>query len=528
MNATNTTTRQEAKEAYDKYLKLLKNLGSADSFLENAEYYIENVLPLEMPFVRGASMVPAQPCQTLVLLVGHVPDPLLQTICFYQPQARIILVLNRFYNLEPGKVMGEHMEDLIEALKEGGLLENAPQVMHYVVEPEAEGTIGPADIFQTLLGALHDTPSESIILDITGAKKSMVVGAFLYATFANVPISYVEFGDKNYDLTVGRPAGYLSQIKRLTNPYETFALREWARVRTLYERYQFREARDELVGPDGQGGAGTLLAVTRRYQPDAAPTIRRMAEALACYMYWDNGNFNSAQAQAAQLDGFSPPSVVQKLGGKWFTVSDTGFDHIPSAFYDDTEAFRAYAYDELERVDRLVRYQQDYRSAFLRAAGLNEVLLVARLVRLAETRHKSALLDALDKKTPSASKLFKALLESQDSPFSASSIVKGVDARVALKTHQGMDRWWSQTPFEARNGWEKFLAIRNKLAHTFVSVPETLARAGLQFVRANWDDFVGDGPAPKLEAAAWEWRALCKWSGVDQILPPNLLSTSGG
>ena len=48
MNATNITIRQEAKEAYSKYLRLLKNSGSADRFLENAEYYIENVLPLEM------------------------------------------------------------------------------------------------------------------------------------------------------------------------------------------------------------------------------------------------------------------------------------------------------------------------------------------------------------------------------------------------------------------------------------------------------------------------------------------------
>jgi hypothetical protein len=98
----------------------------------------------------------------------------------------------------------------------------------------------PEAVFQTLVDVLHD--ETDVVIDVTGGKKSMVSGAYLYAAYAGARISYVDF--EEYDPKYRRPYGYSCKIGELANPYQEFALREWERVRNLYERYQFREARE--------------------------------------------------------------------------------------------------------------------------------------------------------------------------------------------------------------------------------------------------------------------------------------------
>ena len=39
-----------------------------------------------------------------------------------------------------------------------------------------------------------------VIVDVTGAKKSMVAGAFLFAAYADMPISYVDFDEYDEEM----------------------------------------------------------------------------------------------------------------------------------------------------------------------------------------------------------------------------------------------------------------------------------------------------------------------------------------
>ena len=140
-------------------------------------------------------------------------------------------------------------------------------------------------MFKALVKVLHN--EEDVVIDITGGKKSMVAGAFMYAAYAGSRISDVDF--EEYDPEERRPYGFGCKIGELTNPYEKFALHEWERVRVLYERYQFRDAQMLLMSRNGKGKSGTVIDAMKDYLPDSEPAIQLLASILCCYEYWDAG-----------------------------------------------------------------------------------------------------------------------------------------------------------------------------------------------------------------------------------------------
>ena len=103
----------------------------------------------------------------------------------------------------------------------------------------------PTDVLRALKDAFQkpetqpskDVRSKEIeyinAVDITGGKKSMVVGTFLYAVHSELPITYVDFGKYNSDFS--KPYGYSCKIGQITDPYKAFQLRDWERIRQLYE-----------------------------------------------------------------------------------------------------------------------------------------------------------------------------------------------------------------------------------------------------------------------------------------------------
>jgi hypothetical protein len=204
------------------------------------EWYIENLLPLEMEF----SGQPQRECDTLTLLVGYSPDPLLQTIFVYQPR-RIFLVLSESYGEYTGEEMADNYVEWIELMAEYGLFSGD------VPSPEEDmvisrGKARPDWIFNQLRSALlpDQQAGQRIVVDITGAKKNMAAGAFLFAAYVGAQINYVDF-DK-YDDRSRRPYGYTCNIGPQPNPYETFGLRDWEQIQKLYSQFAFRQVLGEL------------------------------------------------------------------------------------------------------------------------------------------------------------------------------------------------------------------------------------------------------------------------------------------
>ncbi len=483
------------------------------------EWYIEELLPEEMEYARKNDKLPNGDCDALVLLVGFSIEPLLQAVYAYEPK-KVFLVLNQRYGQKPGGNWGEMVARLI------GKLPEPPEIIEQDVIQA-----GPQQVFQTLLEQVREI--EGTVVDITGAKKNMVAGAFLYAALANVPVSYVDFADDAYDPREGKPYGYGCDIDPLDNPYEKFALRNWGRIRQLYHRHKFRDARRLLVGEDSKM-SNSVLTTMREYLPNSESAINTLGEILRCYELWDAGLYNEAAEQARKIAGFHPPTAVQCLGGKWFEIGQARFKRGLANFYEDTIEFQAYVYDELARIDRLIEFNHDYRSAFLRAGSLNEVVMLARLVELvSDDSQKEALVAALQPRTPGAYSVFDNLRRSaghsfQIGPTGNDEIHYNVcfqnAPEIAVVITEQMD-WWRNAPlFDYQGSWKQFINRRNDLAHKYYSPPREWARDALNFVQANVEDFWGADAGEDIKPRALLWSEVCQLTGLGEYLPPNLLS----
>jgi len=487
--------------------------------------YVENLLPLEMACMAAApDRLPQAPCQMLVLLVGQSVEPLLQSVWAHRPK-ELLLILNRQYDEE---TTGDNFASTVR-----GLLSQLPSeqrvaeenIQQQVVEPR------PANVFRALVERLRDR--EGVVIDITGAKKSMVAGAFLYAAYANVPVSYVDFDDVNFSAKYGKPYGYASHIRSFENPYTAFALRDWEQVRQLYRRYKFRDARRLLLGEDGNDKAKTVLATMRKYLPESAPATRALADLLRCYELWDAGLYNESAEHAQKIAGFQPPTAVGRLGGKWFEVDRAQFKEALPNFYEDTPEFRAYVYDELARIERLIDFNHDYRSAFLRAGSLNEVVMLARLVKLVDDDpQKDELVRALQNRTPGAYSVFDNLRKRVGHSFQIGpqkndtyyEISSHGAPEITITIAEPMDWWREVHLFEGQGSWKHFINRRNDLAHKYYSPPHEWAQDVLSFVQANVEDFWEADTAKDIDTEALPWSEMCGLTGLKEYLPPNLLT----
>jgi hypothetical protein len=493
----------------------------------------KSLLEAELSWAGERKYIKAEHCETLVLLVGFSLDPLLQSICVYKPD-RVLLILNEegYQDGRNNKEWHEFAQHLIKAtnyLKNGHfdgstvlfLGENIPSKPGYPTKGN------PASVFKTLVKFLHD--EKDVVIDITGGKKSMVTGAFMYAAYSDARISYVDF-EEYID---GRPYGFGCKIGQLSNPYREFALHEWEQVRTLYERYQFRDAQLLLRGEGKKGKSESIMSAMKEYLPDSQTSIQLLVNILNCYEDWDAGLYNEAAEKIRDLNKyikFEPPAAVNQLGGKWIVTNQARLHSNLFNFYDDTQEFRAYVYDELARINRLIEFNCDYRSAFLRAGSLNEALMLARLIKLIDNEPiKNDMIKALQDKTPGALSVFDNLRLAVGRSFQIGPRDHDYDVtfdnapEITITIKKQMDWHRNQLLFDRQGGWRQFIHIRNDLAHKYYSPPPSWAKDALNFVTANVEDLWGQKICTQdLQTSSLPWPELVKLCGLSNYLPPNL------
>ncbi len=534
-----------------------------------------------------------KPVHTLALTVGESFEPLLQAVCVLRPK-RVVLILNSFYGDTSGSDHGEDLKQLMLKLAE---VADLPQEMRPELRSNEQcddfdlielGEDTPTQVFRKLREAMQKPKAQpqqecyTNVVDITGAKKSMVVGAFLYAAHSGLPITYVDFDE--YDTQWGKPYGYTCRIGEIANPYEAFHLRDWEQVRRLYESYSFRNARTLFGEPatGGNSGTGILGAMSWTLGGDGGEPlfdqndierVMRLASLLEMYEAWENGDY----AAAKQLrDNFNPPLPsevipwsVEELGDVWpattgasdaRTAADTllrahlalkqGASKPSDSLFAQPVRLLAYVRDELAKIERLITRNEDYRSAYLRAAGLEEFLLKARLC---VSWLKGVLSVMVEKVPPIASNALSAsdqangfgAIVSHSSADTMRDTLRGKQSlelrhakmRVELSPnapHLG-DYWkGKELDFDAFvSDWGNpgFSRLRGEAIHTHLYIPRSIAEAALDLIRAavtefetNWLEHFHRGTlgsmADKLVEAP-SWAQLCKVCELT-FLPPRL------
>ncbi|MEM3563788.1 MAG: hypothetical protein QXR19_11195 [Candidatus Jordarchaeaceae archaeon] len=503
----------------------------------SVEEYIQNLLPKELAYLRENGRINVEPTEILVQTVGFSWEPLLISLCSYEPKT-VVLILNKWYGKQEGAARGDKYKELVNKLKSNNLITKEPGLAPTPWETAGEK---PVDVFKFLQRHILPLLNEGkrVVIDITGAKKSMVSGAYLFAVYTDTPVSYVDF-DK-FDEERGRPYGYTCKIDELKNPMKLFRLGEWDRVRQLYEQYSFWRARDLIkeIKSDVWGFLGDK----------ELKSIDFLMEWLEFYGLWDDGDYHSSW-KFKETKGISDaqcPIAVVKLGKIWPQKNELkkGIEslksrrNIENSIYNKDEEAVIYAKDELAKIKRLVEFGEDYRSALLRAAGLNEFLFKARLIR-SWINNKFVIEDEgysytrEDLKSEDKSRLH----EIEDAMLKSLSAGQLLDLLQSDKSHPFMGtfgrlRWTTAYPSDNRpilnNFWnglklvgltlpDDIFELRNEAIHFCLSVPKEVAEVVVNFCEKNLQDFEKNWTKKvsitgKFEAMKWE--ELCDLCGID-------------
>ena len=549
--------------------------------------YLKHLLPQEKEYAKKRGRWPGvdKKCDVLALMLGFSPEPLLQAVVAYQPE-QVLLVVNENYG--DGKDGVSFFRSCIESalkeyLPELELVNAAPEILPKSLDKGDDDDLvkdNPVAVFQFLrehlLPLIKDNNGrrndKRVLIDITGAKKSMIVGAYLFATFADVPVTYVDFDD--YHEKYGKPYGYTCKIAELDNPAEKFHLSDWAEVERLYCTHAFRAASkllDKLKD--------SLASWPDKVFADEIPAIEKLQQVLAVYQLWEDGDYSQAYRQYDEEklhDVMSLPQAVEKLGknGAWpsstLTEADLrkaikkleGNEDLAESIYLNVSCIVVYARDELAKIKRLIHLNEDYRSALVRSAGLNEFLIKARLVFLWHSGQlllccgtgkikRSELTDAAEQK-----KLDDWLLSATDLPTSISTL-KGTKAgaftfrdeqegETAVMWRLAADdetqqlsafwriKWRGEDGQKTSNGNQirDKAVLRNKAAHVFIPLSRAVAKETAVLAKKNLRDYAKKFArldllaADKTDVTAQGWYKLCAACGLT-LLPPSRVKKGG-
>ena len=483
MTTADTIAREIARlrEAYQLKLDKLVDQNqdhsqdTTDWKLELHKSYIQNILPkvIELMLSQGSASSPSvERADLLVLGLGMTFEPLLLSIAYWQPK-RILLVRNRDYGLN-GQTVSARFRQRVDMLRQKVALDELGKLFHTDCVLQHDD---PAQVFADLCGLDRGVPGAiakiqydrgiekpRVVLDITGGKKSMVSGAFLFAAYMpGIQIAYVDF--REYDPIRNRPLDETCFVREFKNPYDVFRLRDWEQVQRAYVSYQFDNAL-RVLNLIAQTAKASLSADSE--ENCCIPVLRKTLET---YHAWNSGNLREAKVRLDELEKIKDelkarmPTVIETLHEDWpdeEQLKGKAKKSIDLRKVHDKAAL--YAKDELAKLMRIVQFSDDYRSVFVRAYGVHELLIEIRIGP-----------SELSKCKGNRNEL--ALLKDKN----AADLLKKV----------GMPSTFSK---------EWFRDMRNKLVHVHYSVPRHFAEEALKIANANFEDFQSDWLANNNQA----------------------------
>lgn len=492
------------------------------------------LLEIEMEHTGAKDNLPKDfPPTTLALLVGTSFEPLFQTIWAYRPD-RLVPVLNGFYGDRPPeysdyKTGAEWWEEF------SALLQYLPdEVRSKFQTPDITATVkdDPTAVFDYLNERLKDDLRQAgrrVVVDITGAKKTMVAGAYLFAAQTNTLISYVDFD--RWDNKQGKPYGYSCRIGEVSNPLRDWAVEAWQRVRTHYNERNFTAALAALA--------------TIKLADEFKAAIDLLRQFLSVCAAWDIGDLRAAKEQMVNLPAKlkeAMPIAIEKLGGYWPDQRQPA--SVNEQFLLNPRDLLIYSCDELAKAQRLVgrKVRPDNRSAFARAYAVYETMIKARVLILFTNNMLSGSRKSRNSATPP-----RVLITDEIKTFVLGKMLtSGARNLLNLETGQrkldqgriiieavpnalSVDRPTEFTEEEE----DELRSQRNLLTHTYVPVTTDQASRAIAYAQAyqreyakNWGKEIDSTFTPPEELCkdafdVPDWEKVKELCGLDFLLPEN-------
>jgi hypothetical protein len=309
----------------------------------------------------------------LLLTVGYSPEPLLLTVAFHAPRKVVLLVATSLLAADQRE---DSYESRLAVLWDSCREELGQPAYAEIARNEVRDSASA--FFQAVRKIVEEQrslgSSPRLLLDITGAKKTMVAGAFLAAGYLDVAVSYVDFD--SYDILLRRPDPGSSSPCTLVHPIGLFRLREEARLAAAFDHRRFGEAAElatELAKAIDQPEVRAVLGAeeaARRQERYLAVA----ATARACDR-WSSGFFRDAKEAFGEAGWFPVPPTVRLLEATW-PAGTAGRDEIIKSLaeervFADPSTALAYFLDVLVWTDE-ERLATRPRGAFLYLYGAVE------------------------------------------------------------------------------------------------------------------------------------------------------------
>jgi len=173
------------------YIAEWKQLAETGQFQQAEEVYYDKVLPVVIEgFTTRYSSIFQEKDHTLFSILGYSPEPIILTAKAIKPQKHFIFT--NIAQKEINNIMNEFLEGNYE-----------------LITFKDEGF---SSIYKTLKKSLIVFPSESVILDITGGKKSMVTSAAIFGKDYGCKIVYVDFSEYIKELRKPLPGSEILNV----------------------------------------------------------------------------------------------------------------------------------------------------------------------------------------------------------------------------------------------------------------------------------------------------------------------------
>lgn len=509
--------------------------------------YLEEVLADEIEHARARLDAVGTRGGLLVLMLGWSVEPLLLSILAHRP-SEVLVVHSCHYQTAADKPLNgrawfRRFKELVEEMAETSAIEGLDGFVAPRVTASPDRPLGvdkPEQVFDAIrrwvIPKLTGDPTlrGRIVIDITGAKKSMVTGAYLFATFARATITYVDFD--RYDPDYQRPYGFSCRFEPLESPEDGYHLDAWRRAYQQYRHSAFGALIETLDGVLGQ-----MRRIEDLFGPADIDATERLREMARCFARWAEGDYKGALAaweKAGSPEGMLP-SAVPPLAN-WpdavFGLVDGGLPRdllmletgskdeckprLGGSIFNDPERLLTYARDEIEKVRRLVEYSDDYRSALLRAAGLNEVLLKYRVIERWLARGVEIKREGQDVAFDDVDQM--AIENGISGVSNAANFIKFLEGRelkaggykLRIPEAEGADE--SPAVTLTSRGLAR---LRNKAVHFTLPVTEKLAREAHARAELSVNKVDATGRKWSCRDFTPGWDALCNACGIG-FLPP--------
>ncbi len=470
--------------------------SSNDNEKNYMEKYIKNLLNYELKYIKEKNRNDGLTCDTLVYLVGFALEPLLLSICIKKPTT-LILILNKKYGGETGHVRYKEICALIDLLKEKISID--VKIESIVLDNDT-----PSEVFKCIEKLCNDKEPDKckdLTIDITGGKKSMMAGSFLYAAYKNFKISYVDF--EEYSAKYQRPYGHTCKLSILENPYEKFALRDWEQLKNLYNKYHFSAAKEFLLKIEG-----VIKPIENKESFD------KLSQILDIYRYWDESRYKEAKEAKELLEKLDStitlkfPIIIEMFQDtrinssiNIFNESTNKINDIKTKAINETndkpELAYVYAMDEINKAKRLIMYE-DYRSAIIKCATACELLINCSVYKLIDSEKEIVMKSNMWKK--------RNLLKCQ--------CVKFNDKTTLKLNSKDISNYTKFNEFSNKlDDMGKLAEVRNSIAHGCIYLTEDEAQEAIK---------ISEGSAKRFK----EWLKLSledeiyeveKWEEIKKV-----------